>query len=392
MLSPNTIEIVKSTAPLLAEEGKNITTLFYQKLFENHPELKNIFNMTNQVQGEQSRALAESIFMYATHIEKLGPAVNRIAQKHASLQIAPDHYPIVGKYLLEAIQDHLCLEANDPVLDAWAEAYQQLAGIFVQTEEEIYKANEEKVGGWRGFRPFIISNIVQESFDIKSFYLEPEDGMPIAEFQPGQYIGVKTQPTTSDYDEIRQYSLSNAPGEKYYRITVKAEASGTPIAGQVSNYLHNANFGDQVFLQPPTGDFVINDSEKNLVLVAGGVGITPVLSMPLDQVKQANNLENLVFIHCCRDKGHHVMEKELRTLSKETGFTYHVAYEYGECVDHTGYLNDDILKKWLGDPDQDVYFCGPKPFMTALHILLNRLGYSEDQLNYETFGPSIKLN
>ncbi len=110
MISAETLATVKSTAPLLAEQGKAITDLFYSKLFKQHPELQHIFNMANQAQGEQSRALAESVFMYATHIDKLqnlGPMVSRIAHKHASLQVAPEHYPIVGKYLLEAIQDHM---------------------------------------------------------------------------------------------------------------------------------------------------------------------------------------------------------------------------------------------------------------------------------------------
>lgn len=121
MLSAETLATIKSTAPLLAEQGKAITDLFYSKLFAQHPELQHIFNMANQAQGEQSRALAESVFMYATHIDKLqnlGPMVSRIAHKHASLQVAPEHYPIVGKYLLEAIQDHLGLEADHPVLGA----------------------------------------------------------------------------------------------------------------------------------------------------------------------------------------------------------------------------------------------------------------------------------
>lgn len=395
MLSQTTIDIVKSTASLLSDEGENITKLFYRKLFDNHPELKNVFNLANQAKGEQARALAESVFMYASHIDqldKLGPLVNRIAHKHASLQVSPNQYPIVGKFLLEAIRDHLKLQAEDPVLYAWSEAYGALADIFIQTEENIYKTNEEKSGGWRGYRAFTIGNIAQETSDIKSFYLQPEDGLPIAGFQPGQFVGVKTHPKTSDYDEIRQYSLSNTPGETHYRITVKAEAPDTSLAGQVSNYLHNATVGDKVFLQAPTGDFVISNPDTDLVLVAGGIGITPLLSMLLEQIKQGKNINKLVFIHCCRDRAHQVMREELHALSQEAGFSYYVAYESGDEADHIGYLDTSVLKQWLGNGNQDIYFCGPKPFMTALHMLLNRLGYSEEQLHYEIFGPSTRLN
>lgn len=396
MLSQSTIDTVKSTAPLLADEGETITRLFYDKLFHHHPELKNIFNMVNQAKGEQARALADSVFAYARHIdqlEALDSAVKRIAHKHASLQVAPEHYPIVGKYLLEAIRDHLKLHDDDPVLTAWAEAYDALAAIFIQTEEEIYQANETTPGGWRGDRAFIIDRAEPETDEIKSFYLRPEDGQPIADFRPGQYVGVKTQPPSSAFDEIRQYSLSSAPGDSYYRITVKAEATGTPVSGLVSNFLHDASVGDRVWLRPPTGDFVVEKRSERPVLIGGGIGITPLVSMLLNAVKQGWELEHLVFIHCCRDRSHHAMHDELRALSAQKGFKYYVAYEQGEGADYLGYLDTDILEKWLPFEGRgDVYFCGPTAFMSGLNILLKRMGYGDDQLHYEIFGPRIRFN
>ncbi len=395
MLSHETIKIVKSTAPLLADEGQNITRLFYTKLFDNHPELKNVFNMANQAKGEQARALADSVFAYARHIDRLntlGPVVNRIAHKHASLQVAPEHYPIVGKYLLEAIGDHLKLNADDPILQAWAEAYAELADIFIQTEKSIYQSNQEKPGGWRGDRRFTIARIVNETEDVKSFYLEPEDGKPIAAFQPGQYVGVKTHPATSEFDEIRQYSLSNGPGEAHYRITVKAEAPGTPTAGHVSNFLHAASVGDTVLLHPPTGDFATGKPSTHTALIGGGIGITPLVSILVNAVNEGKNLENLVFIHCCQDKTHHAMRDELRALSDAKGFKYYAAYERGEGADHVGYLDTTVLKKWLPFSGQgDVYFCGPTAFMSALNMLLMRVGYSEAHLHYEIFGPRVRF-
>lgn len=396
MLTQSTIDTVKSTASLLEREGENITRLFYKKLFDHHPELKNIFNMANQQKGEQARALADSVFAYAKHIDQLevlGPVVKRIAHKHASLQVAPEHYPIVGKYLLEAIRDHLKLHADDPVLTAWAEAYDALAGIFIQTEEDIYQANEEVSGGWRGDRAFIIDRAEAETAEIKSFYLRPEDGQPIAAFQPGQYVGVKTQPPSSEFDQIRQYSLSNAPGDPYYRLTVKAEAADTTDPGQVSNFLHAASVGDKVWLRAPTGDFVVEKRSERPVLIGGGIGITPLLSMLHNAVQQGWELEHLVFIHCCRDRAHHAMHDELRALSAEQGFKYYVAYEEGEGADHIGYLDTTILEKWLPFEGRgDVYFCGPTPFMSGLSILLKRMGYGDDQLHYEIFGPRIRFS
>jgi nitric oxide dioxygenase len=394
MLSADTLALIKSTAPLLAEQGKTITDLFYAKLFKQHPDLQHIFNMAHQAHGEQSRALADAVFMYATHIDalqNLGPMVKHIAHKHASLQVAPEHYPIVGKFLLEAIQDHLGLPPDHSVLQAWGEAYAALADIFIQTEEDIYSHNAAKPGGWRGFRPFVIRDIQTETSDIRSVYLQAQDGQPIAPFEPGQYIGIKVRPPGLEYDEIRQYSLSNAPGEAQYRITVKAECAPLSPQGTVSNLLHLAQPGDVVWVQPPTGDFTIKHPDNALVLIAGGVGITPLLSMLLHRISSREDVSDTVLIHCCRDSTHHVMADELRSLSAQHGFKYYVSYQTGSGADHQGYLNQTVLSQWLLRVDADVYFCGPKPFMAAVNTQLLNMGFKDSQLHYEVFGPGTRL-
>jgi nitric oxide dioxygenase len=395
MLSAKTIKIVKSTAPVLAEHGENITASFYTKLFDNHPELQHVFNMTNQAKGEQKKALATAVFAYATHIDKLealGPAVTRIAHKHASLQVMPEQYPIVGKFLLEAICDHLSLAADDPIITAWGEAYGALAAIFVKTEAGIYQDNEDKEGGWRGDRAFVISEIVDEAAEVKSFYLKPKDGQAIATWQPGQYVGVKTTPDTSEHTEIRQYSLTNAPNNAIYHITVKADTAHPEKAGVVSNYLHAATVGDEVLLQPPTGEFVVQNDADDIVLLAGGVGITPVLSILLDRIETGRDVSKLTFIQCCRDASHHIKGAELKALSEKHGFNYKVGYENDEGADLQGYLNADILKSWITNTDTKAYFCGPKPFMAAVNMTLQQIGFSADDLHYETFGPNVALN
>jgi nitric oxide dioxygenase len=335
MLTPHVIETVKSTAPILAEQGVNITNLFYAKLFKHHPELKHVFNMANQQQGEQSKALAESVFMYASRIdelEALGPMVKRIAHKHASLNIQPDHYPIVGKYLLEAIQEHLSLPDNHEILQAWAVAYEFLAQVFVDTEEQIYAVNEEKAGGWRDFKAFNISHIVNENESVKSFYLIPEDG-ELVDFEAGQY---------------------------------------------------------QTWVQPPTGEFVVKAVENAKVFIAGGVGITPLLSMLTDQLNK-NPDQDLRFIHCVKEESHHIMKNEISLLKNKYDFEYFSAYELGEGADHQGYLNPDILAKWLPNIQADVYFCGPKPFMASIYDVCTTLGFKPEQLHYEVFGPTSSL-
>jgi len=158
-LDPKKLEIVKSTLPVVKEHGQAITKRFYQRLFENHPELKNIFNMTHQITGHQPKALADAVYAAAANIEDMSPimsALERIGQKHRSLNIKPEHYPIVGENLLGAIKEILGDAATDEIMDAWADAYDVISDVFIRMENELYKNAETQPGGWAGFKDFVI--------------------------------------------------------------------------------------------------------------------------------------------------------------------------------------------------------------------------------------------
>ena len=149
MLSDKTMAIVKSTAPILQEHGETLTRHFYQRMFTHNPEVAPFFNPANQTAGKQQRALAGAITAYAANIdnlEVLGGAVELIAQKHASLMIKPEHYPIVGQNLLASIQEVLGEGATDEIIGAWAEAYGFLADIMIGREKQIYNENARKPG------------------------------------------------------------------------------------------------------------------------------------------------------------------------------------------------------------------------------------------------------
>ena len=127
------------------------------------------------------------------------------------------------------------------------------------------------------------------------------------------------------------------------------------------------------------------------MLIAGGVGITPLLSMLLHRIKTREDVSDTVFIACYRSKAHHVMADELRRLSVQHGFKYYVSYETGNEGDHQGNLDQTVLAQWLPQPEADVYFCGPKPFMTAVNTQLLNMGFKDSQLHYEVFGPGTRL-
>jgi nitric oxide dioxygenase len=261
MLSDQQREIIKATVPALRAHGETITRRFYDVMLGDHPELLNYFNPANQRgEGGQARSLAASVLAYAAHIDelgKLGGMVERIATKHVSLEIRPEHYPIVGTYLLGAIKDVLGDAATPEILNAWGAAYGQLAEVMIGREQTLYTETASQPGGWRGFKPFRIARKVQESEATTSFHLVPVDGAPLPAFKPGQYVSVKIHPPGRPYDQIRQYSLSDMPNGRHYRISVKREAVPGSPDGVISNLLHDAmQEGDILLVHAPVGDFV----------------------------------------------------------------------------------------------------------------------------------------
>lgn len=147
--------------------------------------------------------------MYIDNLEAIIPVVKQISHKHRSLGIKPEHYPIVGEYLLLAIKDVLGEAATDEIMDAWAEAYGLIADAFISIEAEMYDEAANQKGGWEGFQHFVVEWKVVESGFITSFYLKPEDQRGIANFIPGQYISIKLEIEEEKFTHIRHTTDPN---------------------------------------------------------------------------------------------------------------------------------------------------------------------------------------
>ncbi|WP_113929647.1 NO-inducible flavohemoprotein [Bacillus sp. P14.5] len=398
MLAQKTIDIIKSTAPVLEVKGTEITTVFYNKMFTNHPELLNVFNHVNQKKGRQQTALANTVYAAAQNIDRLEtllPAVKQIAHKHRSLGIKPEQYPIVGEHLLLAIKEVLGDAATDEILQAWGEAYGVIAQVFIDVEEEMYKEAETKDAGWRDFKNFTVIKKETESSLITSFYLKPNDDQKVPSYLPGQYITVRLGIPGEKYLFNRQYSLSSAANNEYFRISVKREADYSP-EGKVSNYLHdNLNAGDVIEVSAPAGDFYLEPQEKSPVsLISGGVGITPMLSM-LETIALHNSSRQTVFIHASRNEEVHAFKEDVKELieTMDNGkafFAYENLINPEAGYDHLGYLNREVLDS-LVDRDSICYVCGPAPFMKAVISSLMSVGIPEKRIRYEFFGPAMKF-
>ena len=402
MLDQRTIEIIKSTVPVLEQHGESITTVFYKQMFEKHPELLNIFNHANQKQGRQQKALANTVYNAAKYIDNLEailPVVNQIAHKHRSLGILPEHYPIVGEHLLAAIKDVLGDAATDDIIDAWAKAYGVIADAFIGVEAEMYEETLNQAGGWEGFRNFIVDKKVPESDVITSFYLKPEDQKDIADFEAGQYISIKVNIEGQEFTHIRQYSLSTSPGKDYYRISVKKEADTTNPDGVVSNFLHtDINEGDILRLSAPAGDFTLDTSvDTPVVLLSGGVGITPMLSM-LHTVAEKQPHRKVDFVHAAGNGKVHSFRDEVAQLNIKDNVKSFVFYDTptqedreSERFNEEGFITKDWLVKNIYEENADFYFCGPVPFMKAINRSLKELGVDHGRIHFEFFGPSGNL-
>src|SRR5690606_24730959 len=143
----------------------------------------------------------------------------RIGHKHISLDIRPEHYPIVGNHLLASIQEVLGDAATPEILDAWEAAYYQLADLMIGIEAKMYKEQTNKPHGWTGWRPFQVGEKITESAEITSFYLYPADGGKVVPHIPGQFISIRLFLPDLGLNQARQYSLSSTPTNEYYRIS-----------------------------------------------------------------------------------------------------------------------------------------------------------------------------
>lgn len=240
-MTPQHIELVKSTVPVLRENGVALTSYFYQRMLKNNPELNNVFNLDHQSTGRQPRALAAAVLAYADNIENpsvLAKAIENITTKHVSLDIRPEHYAIVGENLLHSISEVLDVPMEGELIAAWKAAYLQLADILIGVEKQKYESLTAQNGGWAGWRAFEIASI--ESIESgKRFTVTSQDGADVIQAEEGHYISVKVRVPNQDLEQPQQFNLITNSTEnvasKSYTFDVKIEENATTLS--VANIL-----------------------------------------------------------------------------------------------------------------------------------------------------------
>ncbi|MET7451953.1 globin domain-containing protein [Streptomyces sp. NPDC005574] len=399
MLSAESAVLVRATLPAVAGALDEITTRFYGTMFADRPELLDgMFNRGNQASGAQRRALAGSIAAFATALlehpdTRPDTLLARIAHKHAAVGVTEDQYAIVHKYLFGAIAGVLGDAVTPEVAAAWDEVYWLMAGALTGQEARLYQDAGVRPG--EIWRQWTVVERRTETADVVSFLLRPTDGEPAPRAHAGQYVSVRVR-MTDGVRQLRQYSLSSAPGGELRRITVKrvaADALGPD--GEVSNLLHDrVREGDELTLSAPFGDVFLDEPAEAtgpLVLVSAGIGCTPMHGI-LAHLAALGSTRPVLVLHADRSPADHALRAETHDLvGRLPGGRALFWYERPgpEEVDARTGLMD------LGDtelPDgATVFLCGPLAFMRPVRGQLLKAGVPARNIRYEVFGPDLWL-
>ncbi|KAJ4296987.1 hypothetical protein N0V88_003903 [Collariella sp. IMI 366227] len=371
-------KLVRDTIPALREHGEQITTTFYRNMLRDHPNLTTTSTAsTRRTAGNRAPDLGhpQLRLQHQPH-QRAHPKFERMCNKHCSLGIQPEHYEIVGKYLLRAFGE-------------------VLGPAMTPTDFE----------KWNSWRKFKIDRIVPESDDIYSFYLVPQDGKKLPKFFPGQYVSLRIH-SPEGYMQARQYSLSEAWREDYYRISVKRD-EGARYANSVSkSYFHpglvsnmlidHMSAGAMVDLSHPAGDFFLdinNTSTMPLVLISAGVGVTPMIAIA-NTVSKTQPNRHISWVHGSRSvvpfEEHIAKMRRTHANFRTNVFKTHLAgsdvvgvtYDYDFRMDLAKVAPEDL---YLHNSGTEYYICGPEQFMMEMSDYLKSQGVGAARVKFELF-------
>lgn len=277
----------------------------------------------------------------------------------------------------------------------------------------------DQIGRWQGTRTFVVEKKAAESKTVTSFILRPEDGGPLAAYKPGQFLGFRLDIPGQSKPVARTYTISDSPssasrgggsqgGGASYRLSIKREPAPKDRpdlpAGLSSNYFHDhVEVGTALEVMAPSGDFFLHEDEDGagagpVVLLSGGVGLTPMISM-LNHIVDQGSGRPVWFIHGVQNGDEHAFGAHVRGLAvAHENVGAHIVYTepgpgdvQGRDYDAEGFITLPMLESLLEGPDADFYLCGPPPFMKALFNALLGWGVGESRIYYEFFGPASVL-
>lgn len=258
-----------------------------------------------------------------------------------------------------------------------------LTGDWQRTEERLRVASLSSQ--WRRFK---VAQVVRESASINSYYLEPQDGAGLLPYLAGQHLPIRVSIPGADKPLIRTYTLSTAPSDGHYRISVKRD-------GLVSSWLHeHLHQGDTLETRAPAGDFTLDGSgDRPVVLLAGGVGITPMLAMARHlafEGRRTQRMRPVTLFYAARSKHERAFDQELGELGITLVRVLSDTRDAEEGIDYdaAGRIDMPLLTRHLAFDDYAFYLCGSPSFSQSLYDGLHGYGVADERIHAEAFGPA----
>ena len=263
---------------------------------------------------------------------------------------------------------------------------------------------ERESQSWNGIRKFRVARKIPEGGDITSFYFEPHDGKAIPTFQPGQYLTFSINLPDKKRPEVRCYSLSDRANPSSYRVSIKRvpPPRNQPDVppGKISNHFHdNVHEGDIIDCMAPNGDFFLDIThQRPVVLIAGGIGLTPMVSM-LNAVMDRGFDREIWLFYGVRDTSEQVMMDHLREVAQQHPDNFKLIMCYSgvdvrelppdpEVACHGERVSVDLFKRVLPSNNFEYYICGPPPLMDSITHDLREWGVPDSSVHFESFGPA----
>jgi ferredoxin-NADP reductase len=317
-------------------------------------------------------------------------------------------WTILGLTLIGLVAGRLALDVATAVQRLRADRQRQ-AFELAKLQEELAVARDrrrklaEEPLSWNGFRKFVVSRKITESAEVCSFLLQPHDAKPLPPFKPGQYLTFRLPATHGHTQLIRCYSLSDRPHSGHYRVSIRRALPPPGVAappGLSSSLFHDQiQEGDLLDVRAPAGNFWLEPNEPEpVVLIGGGIGVTPVLSM-LATLAHQKSRRSVWFFYGVRHGRQHLFKAELEAIVRDhPHINLRVCYSQpapedrlGEDYHRAGRITVELLQRELPSSNFRFYYCGPGPMMEELTAGLRAWGVPESHLHFEAFGPqSVK--
>jgi ferredoxin-NADP reductase/MOSC domain-containing protein YiiM len=282
------------------------------------------------------------------------------------------------------------------------EGLQRMVQVAALSEDwrDFFKERIQRIGtsvhhptvqppAWAGFRPFILREKIQESENVLSFHLAPEDGQPLPPHRPGQFLTVRLAIRGVERPVVRSYSISDVARVDHYRVTIRK-------VGLASTHFHDQlAVGDRIEVKAPAGTFTIDEGRQGrpVVLIGGGIGITPLLSM-LEGISAAEPSFETWLLYGVRDDRDYIMRSRLETIAR-THSNVHLRMFYSRPARavngpniEVGHIDLEAMKRLLPSNACDFYVCGPAAMMESMTRDLQVWGVPIERVHTEAFGPS----